>query len=257
MPGRLRREPFVPIEILGLADSEINLDGVDGRHRRHRPAARIDQGAHLELSLPRNAIDGGNEPRKIEVNPGRFDGSLSCPNLSVSGGHRCFCRQVVLDSVVKILLARGLLFGQRGVAVHVKLSPTLHGLGVGERSLGLRQLPLGLVKRSLKGTWVDLEQQLTFPDERTFLVALPLQIARDLRPDVSICESVERADPLTKNRDILLFNLHDFNFRGSPGRPRYVLWTHRPNDQTDGEQANRSAYPKLIFQKCVHGQLQQ
>src|SRR6202521_2643508 len=37
LPSCLRRKPFVPIEVLALADGEIDLDGVDGGHGGHRP----------------------------------------------------------------------------------------------------------------------------------------------------------------------------------------------------------------------------
>src|SRR6266849_8685048 len=43
----LGREPSVPIEVLPLADGEINLDRVDSGHRGNGPAAWIDQGAYL------------------------------------------------------------------------------------------------------------------------------------------------------------------------------------------------------------------
>src|SRR5216684_7819601 len=79
LASSLRREPFVPIEVLALADGEIDPDGIDGGHGGHRPAARIDQGTHLKLSLPSDAVDGCNETRKIEVDLGGFDGSLSRP----------------------------------------------------------------------------------------------------------------------------------------------------------------------------------
>src|SRR5258708_22311978 len=52
LPSSFCREPSVPIEVLALADREINLDRVDGGDGGHGPAAWIDQGAYLKLSLP-------------------------------------------------------------------------------------------------------------------------------------------------------------------------------------------------------------
>jgi hypothetical protein len=55
------------------------------------------------------------------------------------------------------------------------LSAALDGFGIGKRSRGLCQLTLGLVERGLKRARVNLEEQLAFLDERTFLIALPNQ----------------------------------------------------------------------------------
>src|SRR5437016_5622770 len=255
---RVGRKPPIPIEILALADREINLDRVDGGHRSHRPAARIDQGAHLKLGLSSYAVDGRNEPREIEVDLSRFHGGFSGLDLSFGGGHRCLRRQVVLNGVVQILLASGLLFRQRGVAVDIKFGPALHRLSVGKRGLGLRQLPFGLIERRLKGTRVDLEEPLPLPDECPFLIALSLQVARDLRPDVGIRESVQRADPLAKNWNILLLNLHDLHVRRSAWlRPRYMFWAQRSYGHADDDQAKPSAYPEFAFPNRVHGSLRQ
>ena len=77
--------------------------------------------------------------------------------------------------------------------------------------LGLRQLPFGLVERRPKRPRVNLEEQLTLLDECPFLVALAQKVAGDLRPDIGVCETVERADPLAINRNIPLLNLHDLD----------------------------------------------
>src|SRR3989442_10452763 len=92
-----------------------------------------------------------------------------------------------------------------------------------------------------------------FRSECAFLVALPQEIARDLCPDVGVRESVERADPLAKNRNILLLNLHDLNVgRSARLHSRCVLWARRSNNQADDDQEKRAAYPEFVFQKCVH-----
>ncbi len=70
-------------------------------------------------------------------------------------------------------------------------------------------LSLGLVKSCLKWAGADLEEQLALLDERAFLVALPHQAAGHLCSHVGVDESVKGADPLAKNRNILLLDLHD------------------------------------------------
>ena len=103
---------------------------------------------------------GADEPRKIEIDLGGFNGSLSRLDLSFGRRHRRLGRQVVLNGVVQILLAGGLLFCQRGVAVDVKFGPALHRLGIGELRRRLCQLSLGLIESRLKGPRIDFKEQL-------------------------------------------------------------------------------------------------
>ena len=121
-------------------------------------------------------------------------------------------------------------------------------LGIGKLGLGLRQLSFGLVERRLKRPWVDLEKELPLFDERAFLIALAQQVARNLRPDIRIDQSVECADPFAKNRNILLLTCTTSTSSRTPRlRSRYGSWAYRSNDQADDEEAKRSAYPKFVF----------
>jgi hypothetical protein len=174
-------------------------------------AAGIDQGAYLQQGLSGDAVDGGNEPGKAEIDLGSLN--RGCVGLNQRPGcfHSGFGGEVVLDGVVEILLAGGLLFCQWRVTVDVKFGSTLDGFGVGELRLRLRQLSLCLVKRGLKRAWIDLEQKLTFLDRRALLIALLQQVARNLRSDVGVDESVESADPLSVNRNVLLLDLQYFD----------------------------------------------
>src|SRR5215831_18620715 len=126
---RLGREALPPCEILRLAGGEINFDGVNRGNGGDRPATWADEGAHLELCLSGDAVDGGNEAGEIEINPRGFNGGLIRLNLSLGRFHRGFGREVVLDGVVEILLAGGFLLCQWCVTVDVKLSPALHCFG--------------------------------------------------------------------------------------------------------------------------------
>jgi hypothetical protein len=127
----------------------------------------------LKLSLAGDAVDRRNEAGEIEVDLGGFNGGLGCLDLSFGGGDCRLGRQIVLNGVVQILLAGGLLPREGCVAVDVKFGAALNCFGVGELGLGLCQLSLGLVKCRLEGTRINLEEQLSFFDERAFLVALP------------------------------------------------------------------------------------
>ena len=104
----------------------------------------------------------------------------------------------------------------------------MHCLGVGKRGVGLRQLPRGLVERRLKGPRIDLKKQLAFPDESAFLIGLSHQVAGDLRPDVSICESIKRAYPVAVNRDIFLGDRNYLDVERSHSACA-MFWAHSQN----------------------------
>ena len=62
-------------------------------------------------------------------------------------------------------------------------------LRLGETGVSLRQ-------DGLERPGIDFEQHLTLPHWRTFLVAAPDQVSRDLRPNLRVDVAVERSDPL-------------------------------------------------------------
>ncbi len=207
----------------------------------------------MKLSLSRDAVDGRYQTREIEVDPGCFRGGLRRLDLSSGCLHAGFRRQIILNGIVEVLLARGLYSGQRSVPLHVKLGSALNRFGGGKLGLGLGQLSLRLIERCLKWARIDLEEQLTLLDERAFLVTLPHDVAGDLRPDVGIRESVERADPFAKNRNILLLNLHDLNVRRRGRiRHRYMAWPYCSNNQSDDNQGKRHANPEFVFRRDAH-----
>src|SRR5436190_17102964 len=76
-----RGESFSESEILGLSHREINFDRVNSRNRSHQPAPWADQSTYLELRLSRNAIDRGDEPGELKVDPRGFNGGLGSLNL--------------------------------------------------------------------------------------------------------------------------------------------------------------------------------
>ena len=80
--------------------------------------------------------------------------------MRLRGCHCGFGGQIILNGVVEILLAGGLLLGQRRVAVHVEFSSFLHRLRVSELGGGLRQLSFGLIEHRLKRPRIDFKKQL-------------------------------------------------------------------------------------------------
>src|SRR6202044_3639723 len=71
-PSSFRGEPFVPIEILALADGKIDLYRIHGGDGSHGTAAWIHQGTPLKLGLSRDAVYGRNQSCKVEIDLGGF-----------------------------------------------------------------------------------------------------------------------------------------------------------------------------------------
>ena len=117
------------------------------------------QRADLKLSLAGDTVDGRAEPRKIEIHLCGFDRSLCSLNLGLGRRHGSFRCQIVLNGVVKVLLAGSLLFRQRRVSVHVELSSPLNRFGVSELRLGLGELSFGLIEHGLEGPRINFEEK--------------------------------------------------------------------------------------------------
>ncbi len=89
------------------------------------------------MGLPDNAVDWRNEPGKIQVDLRGLHCRFRRLNRCFGVQHCSLGRDVRLDSIVKVLLAGGLLFGQRRVLVYVELSLELGGFRIGELCLSL------------------------------------------------------------------------------------------------------------------------
>src|SRR5437868_13682581 len=91
---------------------------------------------------------------------------------------------------------------------------TLHvRFGVRHLRLSLRQLSFGLIKHGLKGTGIDLKEELTLFDECAFVIILANQVTAHLRLNLRIDVAFERSHPLPLNRHILLNDRRDFDHR--------------------------------------------
>ena len=106
-----------------------------------------------------------------------------------------------------------------------------------ELPLCLRKLSFGLIHDRLKRALVDLKEQLTLLYESAFFVRLFEQIARYLRLDVGVDESVQSADPFAVNRDISLLDFCSYHFwrRGGRRRIRFMRTTRGREKQPGGE----------------------
>src|SRR5258708_25217523 len=89
---------------------------------------------------------------------------------------------------------------------------TLHvRFGVRHLRLRLRQLSFGLIKHGLKGTGIDLKEELTLFDECAFVIILANQVTAHLRLNLRIDVAFERSHPLALNRHVFLNDRCDFD----------------------------------------------
>ena len=72
----------------------------------------------------------------------------------------------------------------RDIAIHVQF-------GVRHLRLGLSQLSFRLIKHGLKGTGIDLKEELTLFDECTFVIILSNQVTAHLRLNLCIDVALE------------------------------------------------------------------
>jgi hypothetical protein len=184
------------VQVFLLADREVRFDRVDLRDRGQRGGWR-DQVADLHLREAHDAIDQRRDVREIQV-------QLRLLHLRLGRLHQCFGREIGLDVIVQLLLRNGVFLRQRYLAVDIVLGSArlCHVLG---------ELSLGLVEHGLKRAHVDLEQDLTFADERAFFIRLADDVSRDLWPDIGVDVAIQRRDPFAVYRDIPLHDAGDFD----------------------------------------------
>ena len=125
-------------------------------------------------------------------------------------------RLLVLHRVVEFLLADGLFFRQRPVALHVERVLFLRGPGY-------RQLRLGLIERGLERRGINLEQHLPVGNRAAFRVAAAQQIAADLRRDGGVDFNFQCAHPIAVYGHVLLRDCHHFDRRQGGSRPLRLL----------------------------------
>lgn len=134
------------------------------------------------------------------------------------------------------------------------LRPILQpGLCLSELRVGLIQLPLRLrelaahlIQRRLERPWIDLEQELAFPNEAAFGIRLADQIAGHLGFDIGVDEPVQRPDPLRVNRHILLRGRHHLHLQWR--RSRWTAGRTRA-PRADQKQNSDNEYAGL-FHEC-------
>ena len=132
---------------------------------------------------------------------------MSEPKIEFGGRNRRLCRcdsrfclRLLLNFVIKLASGNRTSFSQWGITVHIDL-------GESQLRLRLTELSLRLLKRGLKGTRIDFEEDLALLDLRTLAVILADQIPICLRLNLRIDVAIERANPFTGHRYIGLLSL--------------------------------------------------
>ena len=186
-----------------------------------------------------------------------FASATATPDLGrLDGGTG---RKFHADRVIEVLLAKGILFGQRLDArqigfgrgpprvldVHLGLGPFQGGFGLCDSPLSLLQDGLRLFDGGLELPRVDLEQHLALADEIAFLVILLDEIALDLGPDRGIHEAVQRSDPLGEDGNVFRHHLGDLHDRGRRGPCfLFLLATGNHQGRRQDEEKSRPEGPE-------------
>ena len=168
----------VVAQILVLAELEVDVDRIEGRHRGED---RLILGHHLpevDVAQPGEAVDGGGDLGPAEVELGVVQGGLRRRHVGLGSGDvrlrlldvrlhaeqvgagglyvgagrldRGLIGEVVLHRRVVLLLADRAVFHQRGIFVDVELRPALVGFRLGHGGHGLGDLGLGLLDLGLR-----------------------------------------------------------------------------------------------------------
>lgn len=189
-------------EIFAVTDGEVDLDGIELRDRSQYGLRTYEI---PDLSCGLTGYAGYQRPDfgKSEIEIGRRNRSLGSPYGSFRLG-------LLLNLVIELATCNCVRLGQWSVAVHIDLS---------ERQLRLRlpQLSLRLLKRCLKRTGIDLEEDLILLDLRTFAIILADQVTVRLGLDLGIDIAIEGAHPLPRQWHIALLGLYDRHFHCRPG----------------------------------------
>ena len=182
-------------QILLLADWEIDLD-------RDRLAKRKSDETLGPTRLPICTS-------AIPATPSTSEVTLVQPRSSCCALHSrlcrfdgCLCRELGLDFVIELGLRNGLLLSKRSIALYVERRSAQLGLRLGK-------IAFGAVKSRLEGSWVYLEQDLSFADSRSFFVVLADDVAGHLRPYLGVDVTVQARDPFTLEWDVTLNRLRD------------------------------------------------
>ncbi len=215
-------------QIFGVADREVDLDGIELRNRGE-DRLRADEVSDLRGGLSGHAVDQGTHLRESEIQFGSFesgfrggDSGLRGIDGGLGGTNGRLLLRLGLLVVIELALGDGPGLRKRCIALHIdlrqlKLSLRLSDLSLCLRHLSLRlgHLPLRLIYDRLKGPRVNLKQNLPFGHDRAFAVLLANQIAADLRLNLRIDVAIESADPFARQRHVGLSHLHDGNRHGT------------------------------------------
>ena len=217
-------------EILLLAERKVRLDRVQLRDRREE-GRRPDEISDLSAGDRRHAIGERCDAGETEV--------------QFCGLDRCLCRRdrrtrrvVRAHVVVQLILGNCPLFGQWLVTRQI-------ALGLGELRLRLVQPGPCLGKHGFEGPSIDFEEQLTLPDEGTFLIRSANQIAGDLRSNLRVHIAVERSYPLARHGHLLRRQGHEGDRRrrriGRRRRGILVATTGCAREERAGQEDGRES----------------
>ncbi len=173
--------------------------------------------------MPDQPVDRRRDARVAQVERRLVHGGLAGLDLRGFGVARRF-------RVVELLLADGLLRGQRCIARHVVLR-------FFEPRLGRRQFGLRCRQDRFERLAIDFVKKIALADERAFPEVHRLEETLDTCPDVDVLEALGLPDELQVDRHVPLDDVGDVHLgrRCHDGRRLLARRAHSGDDYQDGE----------------------
>ncbi|MNL18351.1 hypothetical protein D3C87_1394940 [compost metagenome] len=171
-----------------LGEAEVDPHRVQLGHVGQQAVGRIDIGAHLLFGEAGQPVHGRGDGGIAEVQLRVDDVGLGLLDRRRRG-------LFLAHGVVQVLLAQGVLGGQRPHAVQV-------GARRGQPRLLLRQLRVGGGQRGLEWLLVHTEQHVAGLDQRALGIGALLQEAVHAGPDLHLLRTLRLAHELEVQRHV-------------------------------------------------------
>src|SRR5258708_6935957 len=182
------------IQVFGVADREIDFNWIQLRNRCEE-RFRAHKVSNLSHSLASNAVHEGANLSKVQVQFGRPEGGFGSSYRRIRCNHRRVRLLRLLFLVVELTLGYCSRLRQRSISLQIDLGEALLRLCLRKLALRLLYLRVRLVHGRLKGTWVNLKENLIPGYRRAFTVILGDQVSTHVRLYLNVHKTIQCTDP--------------------------------------------------------------